>query len=151
MPADDATPQNIARAITEVSEKASLLVREEIELAKAEIGQRVTKLVRGAVVGAAAGLFVVVGLLFLLHGAAWFAWQRTGTETSYWLGYLIVAVLLFLLGALAGALAYKAMKAGAPPTPTMAIDEARKIRATVSSSTSDAPATTGPTTFGGRR
>ena len=132
MPADDQTPKNIAQAITEVSEKASLLVREEIELAKAEISARVTKLIRGAVVGMAAGLFVVVGLFFLLHGAAWFAWQLTGTKTSYWLGFLIVAVILFLLGALAGALAFKAMKAGSPPVPEMAIGEAKKIRETVS-------------------
>ncbi len=141
MPADDTTSRNIAQAITEVSEKASLLVREEIELAKAEISARVAKLVRGAVVGVAAGIFVVVGLLFLLHGAAWFAWQMTGTDSSFWLGYLIVAVILFLLGALAGALAYKAMKAGSPPVPEMAIDEAKKIRETVSGA--DSPAARG--------
>lgn len=134
MPADDTTPRNIAQTITEVSEKASLLVREEIELAKAEIMARLTKLIRGAVVGIVAGIFVVVGLLFLLHGAAWFAWQLTGTKTSYWLGYLIVAVILFALGALAGVLAYKAMKAGSPPVPEMAIGEAKKIRETVSPS-----------------
>ncbi|MBB4662701.1 phage holin family protein [Conexibacter arvalis] len=143
MPADDQTPKNIAQAITEVSEKASLLVREEIELAKAEISARVTKLIRGAVVGIAAGIFVVVGLLFLLHGAAWFAWQLTDTKTSYWLGFLIVAVILFLLGALAGALAYKAMKAGSPPMPEMAIDEAKKIRETVSGP-DGAPSPAGP-------
>jgi Putative Actinobacterial Holin-X, holin superfamily III len=132
LPADDPTPKNIAQAITEVSEKASLLVREEIELAKAEISARITKLVKGAIVGLAAGIFIVTGLLFLLHGAAWFAWQMTGTRDSFWLGFLIVAVILFLLGALAGALAYKAMKAGSPPVPEMAIDEAKKIRETVS-------------------
>lgn len=132
MPADDPTPKNIAQAITEVSEKASLLVREEIELAKAEISARIAKLVKGAIVGLAAGIFIVTGLLFLLHGAAWFAWQLTGTKTSYWLGFLIVAVILFVLGALAGVLAYKAMKAGSPPVPEMAIDEAKKIRETVS-------------------
>jgi hypothetical protein len=33
-----------------------------------------------------------------------------------------------LLGALAGFVAFRALKAGAPPTPAMAIDEARKIR-----------------------
>jgi putative superfamily III holin-X len=131
LPADDPTPQQLIRTITEVSEKASLLVREEIELAKAEITARVTYLIRGAVVGIAAGIFVVTGLLFLLHGAAWFAWQMTGTDTSFWLGFLIVAVILFILGAIAGALAYKAVKRGSPPTPELAIDEARKIKETV--------------------
>lgn len=122
----------LAQTITEVSERASLLVREEIELAKAEITEKVTKLVKGAIVGAAAGIFVVVGLLFLLHSAAWGAYLIVGGN-SYWAGFLIVAVILFLLGALAGALAYRAVRSGSPPVPTMAIDEAKKIRDTVSS------------------
>ena len=58
----DTTTQNIAEAIQEVSERASLLVREEIELAKAEVTEKVTKLVKGAVVGIAAGIFVVFAL-----------------------------------------------------------------------------------------
>ncbi len=122
---------SIAQAITEVSERASLLVREEIELAKAEVSEKITKLVKGAVVGIVAGIFVVTGLLFLLHAAAWGTWEAIGGSANYWLGFLIVAVALFLLGALAGLLAYRAVRSGAPPVPTMAIDEAKKIRETV--------------------
>jgi hypothetical protein len=150
LPADDTTPQSVARAITEVSEKASLLVREEIELAKAEIAERVTKLVKGAIVGIAAGVFVVVGLLYFLEAAAWGIWQALPWNQQYWAGFLIVALILFLLGGLAGALAYKAVKSGSPPAPTMAIDEAKKIRETVSSGdgaqTASAPAPTASTT-----
>ena len=43
----DTTTQNIAQAIQEVSERATLLVREEIELAKAEVTEKVTKLDQG--------------------------------------------------------------------------------------------------------
>ncbi len=130
MPADDNA--SIARALAEVSERASLLVREEIELAKAEVSAKVSKLVRGLVVGAAAGIFFVVGLLFLLDAAAWGVWKATAFGTgNYWFGFLIVAVALFVLGALAGILAFRAVKGGAPPVPTMAIDEAKKIRETV--------------------
>lgn len=143
MPADDPTPQQLIRTITEVSEKASLLVREEIELAKAEISARVTQLIRGAVVGIVAGFFVAIGALFLLHGASWFAWQVTGTESSYWLGFLIVAVILFVLGGIGGALAYKFVKAGAPPTPELAIDEARRIKETVTGDRTPPPVPTG--------
>jgi Putative Actinobacterial Holin-X, holin superfamily III len=50
-------PQNIAAAIADVSERASVLVREEIELAKAEVTEKATKLVKGAIVGVAAGVF----------------------------------------------------------------------------------------------
>ena len=39
--------KTLGEIVTEVSEKASLLVREEIELAKAEITEKVTKLTQG--------------------------------------------------------------------------------------------------------
>ncbi len=64
-------PQNIATAITEVSERATLLVREEIELAKAEVSEKITKLGRGAVVAGVAGIFLVTALSFVLNGFAW--------------------------------------------------------------------------------
>ena len=48
-----------------------------------------------------------------------------------WLGYLIVAVLLFIFGAIAGFVAARFFKKGAPPTPQMAIEEAQLIKETV--------------------
>jgi hypothetical protein len=128
-------PQNIAVIVTEVTERATVLIREEIELAKAEISEKITRLVKGAVVGIAGGIFVVTALLFILHGFAWFAWfQLFGTTQEYYWGFFIVAGALILLGVLAGFIAFRAVKFGSPPTPTMAIDEARKIREAVSSS-----------------
>jgi hypothetical protein len=128
---------NIAQAIQEVSERAQILVREEIELAKAEVTAKVSQLVRGAAIGAAAGVFVLVGLLFLLHGFAWLAYYAlpVPNQTFFW-GFFLIAGLLFLFGALAGFVAARAFKRGTPPKPEMAIDEARRIRETV---TSDRP------------
>jgi uncharacterized membrane protein YqjE len=125
--------QNIADAIQEVSERAQLLVREEIELAKAEVLEKVTKLVKGAVVGIAAGIFVVFALVYLLHGFAWLAWYELFPSNQFFWGFFVVAGVLFLLGALAGFIAARAFKAGAPPKPEMAIDEAKRIRETVQS------------------
>jgi hypothetical protein len=124
----------IGQAIQEVSERAQILVREEIELAKAEVSAKVTQLVKGAVVGIAAGIFVVVGLLFILHGFAWLAWYALFSDSpTYFWGFFIVAGVLFLLGALGGFLAARAFKRGSPPTPELAIDEAKRIRDTVKS------------------
>jgi hypothetical protein len=128
---ENGQPSNLGQAVSEVSERATLLIREEIELAKTEVFEKVSSLLRGAVVGIAAGIFVVIGLLFLLHAAAWGIYTALFNEV--YLGYLVVAGVLFLLGGLAGFLAAKAFKKGSPPKPEMAIDEAKKIKETVKS------------------
>jgi len=112
----------LAAAIAAVSDRATMLVREEIQLAKAEIQ---TKL------AIAAGVFVVVGLLYLLDAFAWGSWQAFFGGNNYWAGFLLVAVVLFILGSIAGILAYRWLKTSSPPAPTMAIDEARLIKETV--------------------
>jgi hypothetical protein len=129
LPADDPQQQNIATAVTEVSEKLAVLVREEIELAKVEVTTKISSLGRGAVavaVGAVFGVFAIVfGLLTL-------AWGLNSLISSLWLGFLIVFALLLVLTVFAFLFAWRKFKVGAP-APTMAIDEAKKIRATVKS------------------
>jgi uncharacterized membrane protein YqjE len=135
---DKEAPHNIAAAIAEVSERAQLLVREEIELAKAEVSEKATKLIRGAVVGVAAGVFVLMALVFALVGCAWLLYYYLpGNDFAYFWGFFAMAAILLLLGALAGLLAAKAVKKGSPPVPNMAIAEAKKIRETVSSAGDD--------------
>ena len=131
--ATDSPAHDLAQTVQDISERAALLVREEIELAKAEVTEKITKLLRGIVIGLAAGFFVAIGLLFLLHGMAWLAWYvlPTGNNLSYFWGYFVVAGLLFALGGLAGFLAAKFFKASTPPVPKMAIDEAGKIKRTL--------------------
>jgi uncharacterized membrane protein YqjE len=129
----DTTTQNIAQAIQEVSERVSVLVHEEIELAKVEVTEKVTKLIKGAVVGIAAGIFVVFGLIYLLHGFAWLAWYELFPDNQFFWGFFVVAAVLFLVGALAGYIAARTVKSGSPPTPKLAIDEAKLIKETVQS------------------
>jgi uncharacterized membrane protein YqjE len=125
----------VGTALTEVTETMTTIIREEIELAKAEVSEKVSSLLKGAVVGLAAGIFAVFALIYLLHGFAWLAWWALPVPNSqiFW-GFFIVAVVLLALGGLAGYLAAKAFKAGAPPTPDMAIDEAKRVRETITSS-----------------
>lgn len=132
---DGDSTAKIAQAIQEVTERAQVLIREEVELAKAELTSKVRSLVKGAVVGLVAGVFALFGLLFLLHGFAWLAyWAIPVPDNAFFWGFFIVAGLLFLFGALGAFVAARAFKKGSPPTPVMAIDEAKRIRATVSSS-----------------
>jgi uncharacterized membrane protein YqjE len=131
----DEHTQNIAAAIADVSEKASQLVREEIELAKAEVTEKASRLVRGAIVGAVAGVFFLTALFLALIGCAWLLYYYLpGNDFTYFWGFFAMALILVVLGALAGLIAARAVKRSAPPTPDMAIEEARKIRETMSGS-----------------
>ncbi|HEY2181473.1 MAG TPA: phage holin family protein [Solirubrobacteraceae bacterium] len=144
-PASNDTPHNIAAAITEVSDRAQVLVREEIELAKTEVTEKATRLIKGAIVGIAAGVFVVTAVVFALVGCAWLLYYYLpGNNFTYFWGFFAMAVILLLLGALAGLLAAKAVKRGTPPVPTMAIEEAQKIRETVSMGSDAPPPTSAP-------
>jgi Putative Actinobacterial Holin-X, holin superfamily III len=138
-------PHNVAAAIAEVSERATLLVREEIELAKAEVSEKATKLVKGAVVGVAAGIFFMTALVFALVGCAWLLYYLlpVGDFAFFW-GFFAMAVILVLLGVFAGFIAARAVKKGSPPVPSIAFEEARKIRETVSAPGAGRPAPDGP-------
>jgi uncharacterized membrane protein YqjE len=130
--ATESPTQNVAQTVQEISERMAGLVRDEIELAKAEVTEKVTKLLKGIVVGLACGIFVVTGLLFFLHGLAWLAWFAlpVGNSAFFW-GFFVVAGLLFVLGGVAGYLAARFFKESSPPVPAMAIDEAGKIKRTL--------------------
>jgi uncharacterized membrane protein YqjE len=131
--AAESPTHDLAQTVQEISERVALLVHEEIELAKAEVTDKVTKLLRGIVIGIAAGIFVVTGLLFLLHGLAWLAWfvLPVGDSAFFW-GFFVVAGMLFVLGGVAGYLAARFFKESTPPVPKMAIKEAGKIKKTLS-------------------
>jgi uncharacterized membrane protein YqjE len=126
----------IAVAIAEVSERASMLVREEIELAKAEVTEKATRLAKGAVVGVVAGVFFLTALFFVLIGCAWllYYYLPIGDQYTYFWGFFAMALILVILGVIAGMIAVRAVKRGAPPTPDLAIEEARLIRETVAAS-----------------
>ena len=137
-------PSDLGEAIQEVTEKVQLLIREEIALAKAELTAKLTKLIRGIVAGTVAGIFALFGLIYLLHAASWGVWEILGTGNGPWLGFLIVTLVLFLLGAIGGLLAFRLIKKAMPPTPAMAIEEAQLIRETVSGSQPEHPGTAVP-------
>jgi uncharacterized membrane protein YqjE len=132
--ANNTDTSELGQASQDVTEKLSLLFREEIELAKTEMTEKVTKLIKGAVVGIVAGIFAIFGLLYLGHAASWGIWLAIGGTDDFWIGFAIVAVILFLLGLLAGLIAARFVKRGAPPTPQMAIEEGKLIKETVTTS-----------------
>jgi uncharacterized membrane protein YqjE len=126
-PAGGPEDKSVAELVVDVSERMSALVREEIELAKTEISEKVGKLLRGSVVGIAAGVFVLLGLAMFMHAVAWLL-NDLFFEDHVWIGFGVEALFWFVVAAGAGLFAWRSVKEGSPPVPEMAIEEARKTR-----------------------
>jgi uncharacterized membrane protein YqjE len=135
----DQQQSDLARAIQDITEKSQLLIHEEIELAKAEMTEKVTKLTKGAIFGIVAGVFAVFALVYLLHSLSWGLAEVLGTDSSIWLGFLITGVLILILGAIAGFIAMRLIKKGSPPKPELAIEEAQLIKGTLTASPASQP------------
>jgi hypothetical protein len=123
---------NLATTVSEVSDRVSNLVREEIELAKAEVGRKAITLLRGTIAIAAGAVFGVFAIFIGLEAAAWgLNAVLVPGAGDIWEGFLIVFGVLAILAVVAFATASRLLRSGAPPVPTMAIDEAKRIRETV--------------------
>jgi Putative Actinobacterial Holin-X, holin superfamily III len=119
--------KSVGELVVDVTERASSLVREEIELAKTEVSEKVGSILRGSVVGIAAGTFAFLALILAMHGFAWLISDLFFDDV--WPGYFIEAAIFLLIAGLAGLVAYRAVQAGAPPVPEQAIEEAKKTKA----------------------
>ena len=124
----------LARAIQDVTQRAELLVREEVALAKAEMTEKVTKLIKGAIFGIVAGVFALFALIYLIDALAWGINDLLDVETALWAGFLITGALILIIGLIAGLIAMRLIKKGSPPTPQLAIEEAQLIKGTLTAS-----------------
>jgi uncharacterized membrane protein YqjE len=121
--------KSVAELVFDVSERTSALIREEVELAKAEVTEKITKLLRGSAVGAAAGVFAFLALILVMEGFAWLLNEEVFDNS--WAGFFVEAAIFLLVAAGAGWFAYTSVKAGSPPVPEQAIEEAKLIRETI--------------------
>jgi uncharacterized membrane protein YqjE len=122
--------RSVSELVFDVAERSSSLVREEIELAKAEISEKAGKILRGSVVGVAAGTFAFLALILIMEGVAWLLAEEV-FDGNAWPGFFVEAALFLLIAAAAGFFAYRSVQAGAPPLPEQAIEEAKLIKATL--------------------
>jgi uncharacterized membrane protein YqjE len=126
--------KSVGELVAEVSERATTLVQEEIALAKAEVSEKVGKLLRGSAVGAAAGVFAFLALILVMEGIAWLLNEEI-FDGKTWPGFFIEAAAFLLVAALAGLLAYRAVRSGSPPVPEQAIEEAKLTKAMLEAET----------------
>lgn len=123
-------PENtpLGESISEIIDRTTTIVHEEIELAKAEMSVALQDLLRGSVAGIVGGVFAFFGLFILLIALSFLVADAIGTWYP-WLGFFIVAFLCFGLGGLLAFVALKKIKKGSQTvTPSQAISEAKQTR-----------------------
>jgi uncharacterized membrane protein YqjE len=118
----DQRDRAVGELVKELSEQTSLLVRQEVELAKAELAEK------GKKAGAGAGMFGGAGLFgfFAFAGLTATFILALSTAVAPWLAALIVTV---VYGAIAGVLALQGknkVKDVGPPVPEAAVDSTKE-------------------------
>ncbi len=113
--------QGLGSAAKQFAERASTLVRLELELAALELKRKVGYLAKGIVFGLVAAVLLVFALGFGLAAVA----AGIATATSTWVALLIVTGGLVLLAGVLGTLAMRALRKGTPPVPEQALREAK--------------------------
>jgi hypothetical protein len=121
MPTPETEPQSVGTAAKLVAERASSIVRLELELAAMELKRKVVSLGLGIAFGLVAALF----LLFMLGFAFAAVAAALATAMATWAALLIVTGILFLAAGGLGVLAVMKIKKGTPPVPEQAIREAK--------------------------
>lgn len=122
-------PENtpLGESISEIIDRTTTIVHEEIELAKAEMSVALQDLLRGSVAGIVGGVFAFFGLFILLIALSFLIADAIGTWYP-WLGFFIVAFICFALGGLLAFVALKKIKKGSQLAPSQAISEAKTTR-----------------------
>jgi hypothetical protein len=118
----DPRDQSIGELVKDLASETSTLVRQELDLAKAEMTER------GKRAGKGVGILAAAGLVGLLAAGALTACLVAALDLAMatWLAALIVTV---VFAAIAGALAMtgrKQIREAAPPVPEQAIDSVKE-------------------------
>jgi hypothetical protein len=121
-PNADPRDQSIGELVKDLANETSTLVRQEIELAKAEMTER------GKRAGKGAGILAAAAVVGLLAAGALTACLIAALDLAMatWLAALVVTV---VFGAIAAALAMtgrKQMREATPPVPEQAIDSVKE-------------------------
>ena len=111
----------LGATVKSVSERASSLVRLELELAALELKRKAASLGVGIGLAVTAAVLLVFGLGFGLATIA----AGIATAVAWWLALLIVTVGIVLVAALLAFLGVRAIKKGTPPVPEQALTEAK--------------------------
>ena len=118
---DRQSPLGLGAAVKEVAERASAIVRLELELAALELKRKVSSL------GLGIGLLLGAAVLAVFMLGFFFATIAAGLATAMpvWAALLVTTGIILLLAAVVGYLGVAKVKKGTPPVPEQAILEAK--------------------------
>jgi hypothetical protein len=108
-------------AAKEIVDRARSIAQLEIELALIEVKRKLVRIAVGTGLGAGAAVIALFAVGFLTAGAA----AALALAVPVWAALLIVGGALLGITALLGVLALRSLRAGTPPVPKEAIEEAR--------------------------
>jgi membrane protein implicated in regulation of membrane protease activity len=121
MPTRETDSPGVGAAVKEVAERASAIVRLELELSALEL--------KGKVVSLGLGIGFAIGAAVMLLFMAGFAYAAIAAALALvlptWAALLVVTGILLLKAAVLGMLALGRIKKGTPPVPEQAIREAK--------------------------
>src|SRR5438270_11137999 len=114
--------RSVAELMRELSQQTSDLIRQEMELAKAELRQK------GKAAGVGAGAFGAAGLVALFGVGALTACLILALATAMagWLAALIVTVLYFAVAGVAAVVGRGKVQEATPPAPEQAIESTKE-------------------------
>jgi len=106
----------------QLSRDVSLLVRSEVELAKAEVVARAATMARGVAMLAVGALLALVVLSCLVAAAV----AALSLVVDVWLAALIVAAVAATIAAIVSMIGLKALRSAGPPLPLDTVESAKE-------------------------
>jgi hypothetical protein len=119
--------KSLGEIVGDISAKTQLLIKEEIELAKTEMAVKAKKLGIGAGMASAALVTLIYFTIFLFIGIALVINDVFNLKPE--VGFFAVAIFFLIVTILLVVIGLRLIKRGSPPTPDMAIEEAKATRA----------------------
>ena len=116
------TEASVADLLRQLSHQATTLVHEEVELAKAELSQKVKWAGLGSGLLAAAGVVALFAVGALVAAAI----AGLGTAIPVWAAAVIVGVVLLAVGGALGLAGKAELAKGSPPVPTQAVESTKE-------------------------
>lgn len=123
-----ASEASMAELVRQLSDQTTLLARQEVALAKAELAEKGKRAGIGAGLAGTAGVLALYGLGALITTVI----AALALVLPVWAAALIVAVVIFIVAGVLGLLGKNQIQRATPPVPENTVESVKRDVATVS-------------------